>query len=165
VTNPLEIEPRSLIQAGYRYALSLTHHPHDAEDLIQQACLQLIRSRRGLVGRSYLFAAVRNLFIDQARRRARLEIESLAVVDDPSSKVDHEKRADDRMEIEVLLSGLRSEEREVLYLNCVEGFSAREIGELIGSPRGTVLSLLSRAKAKLAGKQTHSETNPGSHHE
>ena len=141
---------RSLIQAGYRYALSLACDRHDAEDLIQQACLRVLRLRGRLVGRSYLFAAIRNLFIEQRRRAAKLTTETLELADSPMAAIDHVRQADNRMEIEHVLSRLRPEEREVLYLSCVQGFSAREIGELTNSPRGTVLSLLSRAKRKLS---------------
>ena len=144
------LEIRSLIQSGYRYALSLTHHQHDAEDLIQQACVRVLRSRGHLVSRPYLFAAVRNLYIDQRRRAANRSVQTLQLVEDIPSPADHEQLTDDRMEIQCLLARLRPEEREALYLNCVEGFSAREIAELTDSPRGTVLSLLSRAKTKLA---------------
>ncbi len=31
------------VQAGYRYAFSLSHNRHDAEDLVQQAWLKLTR--------------------------------------------------------------------------------------------------------------------------
>ena len=61
----------------------------------------------------------------------------------------HVAQIHDRMEIQALLSCLRAEEREALYLNCVEGYTAAEIGELTDQPRGTVLSHLSRAKKRL----------------
>jgi RNA polymerase sigma-70 factor (ECF subfamily) len=51
--------------------------------------------------------------------------------------------------LERALSRLRPGDRELLYLNAVEGYSTREIGNLIGKPRGTVLSSLHRAKQKL----------------
>ena len=43
----------------------------------------------------------------------------------------------------------RPEERELLFLAEVEGYSAREIGEITERPRGSVLSALHRAKGKL----------------
>ena len=36
-----ENDLHELVQAGYRYALALTHHHYDAEDLVQQAWLKL----------------------------------------------------------------------------------------------------------------------------
>jgi RNA polymerase sigma-70 factor (ECF subfamily) len=43
---------------------------------------------------------------------------------------------------------LRSVEREVLFLAVVEGYTADEIGRLVGQSRGSVLSLLHRAREK-----------------
>ena len=148
---PNSIDPQdipSLIQSGYRYALSLTHHRHDAEDLVQQACLKILRSRGDLVSKGYLFATVRSLFIDKGRRRSECELSDASKerIIDPSPN--HVSRTNHRMEVEQILGLLRPEEREALYLNCVEGYTATEIADLTGQPRGTVLSHLSRAKKR-----------------
>ena len=47
------------------------------------------------------------------------------------------------------LAGLRDTEREALLLSVVEGYSASEIASLTDSTRGTVLSLVHRAKLKI----------------
>jgi RNA polymerase sigma-70 factor (ECF subfamily) len=54
-----------------------------------------------------------------------------------------------REEVNHALGHLRPREREALYLSAVESYTAQEIADLTGSPRGTVLSLLHRAKGKL----------------
>jgi DNA-directed RNA polymerase specialized sigma24 family protein len=36
----LTAEIRGHLQAGYRYALALTHHHYEAEDLVQEAWLR-----------------------------------------------------------------------------------------------------------------------------
>lgn len=146
---PADPDVRSLIQAGYRYAYSLTHHRQDAEDLIQQACLKILRSEVGLKSKSYLFVAVRNLFIDRTRCRSEeqlMDTESAVLVD---ASRDHVCQIEDHMELEHLLGCLRAEEREALYLNCVEGYTAAEIAELTGQPRGTVTSHMAKAKKRL----------------
>ena len=99
-----------------------------------------------------MFAAVRNLFLDHCRRQATISFERLANPDVTITVAGEQQRVDDRNDIQTLLSRLTSNEREVLYLSSVEQFTAREIGELTGSPRGTVLSLLSRAKKKLSSQ-------------
>jgi len=55
------------------------------------------------------------------------------------------------MDMGVVLAHLRPEEREALYLNTVEGYTAVEIGAMTGEPRGTVLSRLHRARERLRG--------------
>ena len=54
------------------------------------------------------------------------------------------------MDMELLMSKLRPEESEALFLNVVEGYTASEISERTGSPRGTILSHIHRARQKLA---------------
>jgi RNA polymerase sigma-70 factor (ECF subfamily) len=138
-----------LLQAGFRFALSLTHHTHDAEDLTQQSWLNLARRQGRVRDKSLLFRAIRNLFYDQYRR-------GKIVVFEPLEEEHVELAADDggesalaRGDLDVLLAELRVVEREALFLNCVEGYTAEEIAKLTGQPRGTVLSLLSRARRKL----------------
>ncbi|MCA9005396.1 MAG: RNA polymerase sigma factor [Planctomycetaceae bacterium] len=138
-----------LIQSGYRYAVSLSHNRHDAEDLIQQACLKVLRQQGTLVGKSYLFTAIRNLFYDSLRKRQGIVDEPLVdnlVADDT---IPHTKLIEQKIDLEEILSCLRVEEREVLFLQIVEGYTAQEISTLTQQPRGTVLSLLSRARQRV----------------
>ena len=143
------MDERDLIQAGYSYALSLTHREPEAEDLVQEAWLRLYQSRGSDVNRSLLFTAIKNLFIDQHRRSQLLVFEPFdevtyeAGVDSPAGEV--------RMEdLEKALDELKPQEREAIYLNVVEEYTAREIARLTETPRGTVLSHIHRGKQKLA---------------
>lgn len=135
-----------LIQSGYRYALSLTHHHYDAEDLVQQSWLKLTHRYGSVKNRSMLFSTIRNQFYDQCRRGKIVVFEPIDDHDEPST-AGHQPACDD---MDTMLAGLRSEEREALYLNVVEGYTAQEIAKKTGSPRGTILSLIHRAKRKLA---------------
>lgn len=56
-----------------------------------------------------------------------------------------------RDDVQSILGKLRREEREALYLNVVEGYTAQEISEMTSTPRGSILSLIHRAKKKLNG--------------
>lgn len=136
-----------MIQSGYRYALALTHSTHDAEDLVQTAFLKLYRRHGNVENKALFITTIRNQFIDQ-RRRAKL------IVFQPESDMEQEEAEPtatpgSALDLEAILSHLRPEEREALYLNIVEGYSAREIAELTGKPRNTVLSLIHRGKEKL----------------
>lgn len=141
----------SLIQRGYRYALSLTRDAAAAEDLLQDAWISIL-SRRAPRHVGYLFATIRNRFVDLDRRRRLVVLEPLEpevapwIEEDPLDLEAHHVRAD---EVEKVLGALRAEEREVLYLAVVEGWSVREIAELTDRPLGTVSSWLRRAKLRL----------------
>ncbi len=141
-----------LLASGYRYALSLTHDPSAAEDLLQDACLALLDAGAAWE-RPYLFTTLRNRFIDRCRRQAKVRFLSLEGGDaTPRTDAGRDWEAPDVLrngQLERALGTLRFEEREALYLAVVEGYTAEEIGKLTSRPRGTVLSLLHRAKAKL----------------
>lgn len=143
-------EERDLLQAGYRYALSLCGRPEDAEDLVQDAWYRLHRNGLGVAGKSLLFAAVRNLFIDGRRRDRVVAFEPLDDAPEPAADgADVHAGVLAACDLAAPLAALRAEEREVLFLHVVEGYTAREVAALTGRPRGTVLSLVHRAKGKL----------------
>lgn len=137
----------SLLQHGYRYALSLTHHPAKAEDLLQDAWLAVIQAD-GPHEKGYLFCAIRTRFYNLHRRELLVPMESLdtevAGVGDLVDQHDFDDTG-----LEGALAQLRGIEREVLYLNAVEGYTAQEIGDITGQARGTVLSMLSRSRKKI----------------
>ncbi|SRR5712691_2670814 len=150
----------ALLDRAYRYAFSLAHDAAEAEDLLQDACLSILASG-GPWERSYLFATVRNRFIDRYRRNRKILFLSLDRHDDREEDQPAELNweAPDVLRNGLLdraLSLLRAEERETLFLAVIEGYTAEEIAELTARPRGTILSLLHRTKAKLRqllGKQ------------
>lgn len=148
-------DARRLLQDGYRYALALTHHHRDAEDLVHDAWLSA-QGRWRQPTRRYLYAAIRHRWVDRMRRRAReVLLDSVEPTSDPIPDVE---TPIDRLDLEAALSALRPREREALYLMTVEGWTARDVARLWETPRGTVLSLVHRAKTKLAKALTRGET-------
>jgi len=135
-----------LVQAGYRYALSIVRHHEDAEDLVQQAWMKLQRAYGRVEGLPVLFRTIRNLFYDMKRRSKIVQFEPLDSTPEPGRR----ESAGVSLDMEEVLGRLRAEEREALFLNVVEGYTASEISERTGSPRGTILSHIHRARQKLA---------------
>jgi RNA polymerase sigma-70 factor (ECF subfamily) len=139
MTDPLD----EVLQRGYRYAFSLANDREEARDLIQEACLR-IAQRGGPWNLPYLLTVVRNIFIDERRRRRVLSfrpLEEANAVSSPSVIPDPD--------LGTALQSLGSLERELLFLSVVEGYTAAEIAHHTGRPRGTILSALHRTKAKL----------------
>lgn len=135
---------RDLLQSGFRYALSLTHNEHEAEDLVQDVWLKLYINSGEIKSKSLFYTSIRNLFIDRYRKKKLVVIEQLEEIADAevlTSEIDID-------DIENCLAKLRPEEREALFLNSVEEYTANEIAELTNQPRSTVLSLISRGKKK-----------------
>jgi RNA polymerase sigma-70 factor (ECF subfamily) len=136
-----------LLQSGYRYALSLTHHKANAEDLVQEACLKLYRRYGELKSRALLFVSIRRLYIDRLRQPYLPPAEEFGEIQEPASPITTENGTNE--DLSLLLGLLRPVEREALYLHHVEGYTAQEIADLVGISRNTVLSLLSRGLRKL----------------
>ena len=144
-----------LLQSAYRYAMSLSANSADAEDLVQEGWLRA-RERYGAnADRKIVFRIVRNLYIDGWRRAARfptVDFDTTSTANmqlkDGDASRDPERSCGDGA-LGRHLAQLRDEEREALLLSVVEGYSAGEIASLIGKPRGTVLSLVHRAKQKI----------------
>lgn len=137
-----------LLQAGYRYALSLTHHRQNAEDLIQDAWLKLCRRYGGVGSQAALFTTIRHLYIDQCRRAHVIAFEVLDN-DAHESPTVPQILPGTTQDLQMLLGALRPAEREAIFLHHVHGHTAEEIAVLTAQPRGTVLSLLHRALEKL----------------
>ncbi len=139
-----------LLQAGYRYALALRGRPQDAHDLVHEAWLKLNAEWLPIMTKPRLFRTIRNLFIDQYRREQLLVLDTSASdMDDYAAQEVSLDRDIQARELSHCLAQLRAPEREILFLNSVEGYTVSEIVRMTGRPRGTVLSLLHRAREKM----------------
>lgn len=153
------MELTELLQNGYRYALSLTHHKSRAEDLLQDAWVAVLQAR-GARTKSYLFSAIRTRFLNLYKRE---RLVPMIPLEDAHVETDLDNDLRDigplfRAEAEVLeeaLARLRPVEREALFLAAVQDYTAQEIADLTQQTRGTVLSLIHRARHKLRRMLPH----------
>jgi RNA polymerase sigma-70 factor (ECF subfamily) len=155
------VEPH--LDAAYNLARWLARDPHQAEDIVQEACMRALRfldSCKGDDGRAWLLAIVRNTFYSAWRKRRPEEVNLTIDEDDElwnggeeAWKLDpalaFQRKAESRR-IDLALLRLPAEYREVLILRELEDLSYREIAEVLEVPAGTVMSRLSRARAQLA---------------
>ncbi|MDN5210529.1 RNA polymerase sigma factor [Fulvivirgaceae bacterium BMA12] len=134
-----------LLNRGYRYGFSLTNDEDQAFELLQNAYLKIRENNKPLIV-PYLIRTIRNDYID-AKRKEKTKFKwfknnrSTSGAYIPANGVEPV--------LDRLLTELKDREREILLLSVVEEYTAKEIGELLGMPRNTVLSILSRTKKKL----------------
>ena len=143
-------ELQELLNAGYRYACALRIDPNDAEDLVQESWLKVVRAYGTRITRAVFLRTIRNLYIDNFRRAKRYQHVPL---DDTPYLVDYSAElavhdVGDPL-LDRCLAKLRDPEREALFLMVVEGYTAEEVGRLTHTPKGTVLSLVHRARMKM----------------
>lgn len=132
------------VRGMLRVALQLVPDRASAEDLVQDALLAAWRSfqrfEQGTDCRAWLFKIMLNLATKRRRRESRfvplIDVSAQACFPEP-------------VETLAALEALSEEHRTVLLLAAVEGFTCKEIAQILDVPIGTVMSRLSRARAEL----------------
>jgi RNA polymerase sigma-70 factor (ECF subfamily) len=150
----------------YPAALRLTRDPSDAEDLIQETFL---RAYRGFAGfeegtnlRAWMYRILTNTFINIYRKKQREpvtvqeeDIEDWYLYDRLGAsgvEASAETEVLDRLpddDVQRALEALPEGFRMAVLLADVEGFSYREIAEILDVPIGTVMSRLHRGRKAL----------------
>ncbi len=154
----------------YRLAYRLTGNPHDAEDLTQEVFVRVFRSLHTYTPDNFegwLHRITTNLFLDRARRRARLRFDSLS--DDAAARLVGNGAAPDRHladalfddDVEVALAGLPEDFRAAVVLCDVEGLSYDEVGAVLGIKSGTVRSRIHRGRRLLRKALAHRAPSGG----
>lgn len=132
----------------YGLALTIVGDPGAAEDVAQETFVRAWRHattydpRRGAVA-TWLLTIARNLAIDRARLKASLPMEPELVAlrlerESDAEPADATTRLADRERMRELLTALPPPQRRALVLATYFGRTAKEIGELDGTPLGTV---------------------------
>ena len=144
----------ALIPRLRRYARALTGERFRADDLVQDTLERAISKwalwRPGTDLRAWTFTIMHNVFVNQVKRSA-----NAGEILDPYAGLDTEDgsaRADTLAALSAInhaLQQLSDEQREVLLLVTLEGFSYDEAAHTLGMPIGTVMSRLSRARVRL----------------
>jgi RNA polymerase sigma-70 factor (ECF subfamily) len=146
---------KTLLNDLYRYALSLSHDETLAFDLVQSCCEKTLNKKiTPDQHKAFMFKVIRNQYIDIYRRR-KLE---LVIDSELTSQSDIEEQCTlqnldqimiDKQHVDLILSDLNYQDRELLYLWAVEGTTMQELSERTATPRGTLLSRLNRLKKRL----------------
>jgi len=138
-------------QSLYRFALSLARNESDACDLVQQTFSQWARKGSQLrdpsLAKTWLFTTLRREFLATVRKSARYSGEPPG--DDDAALEPHQAESIDAAEVMECLRKLPLEYREPLVLFYLQDVSYSEIAAILEVPIGTVMSRLSRGKARL----------------
>jgi RNA polymerase sigma-70 factor, ECF subfamily len=152
-------------------AVRMTRGREDAEDLVQETMARAWAAfghfEQGTNVRAWLYRIMTNTFISGYRRRERVPVlmredltDRVALPMWPSGLPalrSAEAEALDRMPAEEIRQALRElpeDFRTVVYLADVEGYTYHETAAMMGTPIGTVMSRLHRARRTLRSKLT-----------
>lgn len=151
----------------YGAALRMTRNPADAEDLVQDTYVKAFASFHqftpGTNLKAWLYRILTNSYINTYRKRQRQpqtsggdQIEDWQLARAEAHTSDGLRTAEmealDRMPDSAVtdaMNALSPDFRLAVYLADVEGFSYKEIAEIMGTPIGTVMSRLNRGRNQL----------------
>ena len=141
------------LEAVYRYAFRLSGNCDQAEELTQQAflqaCARIGQLRRAESARSWLLAIVRNCFCQQLRQQQREPQLAPEELWDQWAQHAPAEESWDAERLQQALDRLPVEYRVVLLMHYFEQATYQQIAQRLNIPLGTVMSRLSRAKARL----------------
>ena len=148
----------------YRLAYRLTGNRHDAEDLTQEVFVRVFRSLSSYTPGTFegwLHRITTNLFLDQARRKAKIRFDALA--EDAETRIPSKASAPDTQyldtqfddDVESALAALPPDFRAAVVLCDIEGLSYEEISDVLDLKLGTVRSRIHRGRAMLRNALAH----------
>lgn len=149
----LDVVPH--LDSLWRYARVLARNDADADDLVQDALARAIRlsgsydPQRPLL--NWLIVILRNTYFSSRKRSAaeQQRIEAVAVGD---ATPPVQEQSADLGKVMSAFEALAPDQREVLQIVAVLGFSYADAADALGIPVGTVMSRLNRGRAALKAR-------------
>ena len=150
----------------YAAAMRYTKNPQDAQDLVQdtyaKAFVAFHQFEPGTNLKAWLYRILTTTFINTYRKDQRRpqisdgELEDWQIYDAASHTSDQGRSAEDvaldgivDVDVKAALAAMPEDFRMAVYLADVEGFSYKEIADIVGVPSGTVMSRLHRGRKLL----------------
>ena len=154
-SSQLRKELVALLPRLRRFALSLTSNGADGDDLLQAAIERVLAKTppEDVALDRWMFRVIKNIWIDEIRARKVRSDDGVKQAIDLHDRPDGVAEIEGRTElaqVQRLMQKLPDEQRLVLLLIPVEGYSYKEASEILDIPTGTVMSRLARARAALA---------------
>jgi RNA polymerase sigma-70 factor (ECF subfamily) len=138
----------------YGYVRSIVRDDHEAEDVTQQVFAKLMTSigkydDRGGMFFAWLLRLARNVAIDHLRANRMTPTET--VIDPDAS---YRPEVDGKEAVEAALATLPAEQRQVVIMRNVMGFSPGEIAERMGRSEGSIHGLHHRGRRAMQRELT-----------
>jgi RNA polymerase sigma-70 factor, ECF subfamily len=152
-----------LLPKLWRFALRLTRHQQDAEDLVQRTCVRALERQQQWNPEgsplSWLYAIMHSIWLNEMRSRRLHPVSSLTNDDGvESDAVELGATMSELAEPESLffcrqivaaVDELPEAQRLVMLLIAVDGMSYAEAAEVLNVPVGTVMSRVFRARVSI----------------
>ena len=148
----------------YKTAWRLTGRPDEAEELVQQVMVKLYPRTVEMQDIERLGPWLKKVlyreFVDAWRKKIRRPEHYLsdtpddigvigADVDNPEALIE---RASDQQRVRAALDSLREQDRTLIIMHLVEGYTLPELQDFFNEPRETIKTRLRRARGRLKKK-------------
>ncbi len=145
----------------YRVAYRLCGNTPDSEDLIQELLIKLYPQRNEMQSIEYLRAwmvrVLYHLYLDIKRREQR---SPMAWLDNDETKLDRltsnnttpealAEETSSQQQLINIVNTLNDDQRVLIILSDIEGYTLKELANILDIPIGTIKSRLSRARSQL----------------
>jgi RNA polymerase sigma-70 factor, ECF subfamily len=148
-------------QHAWKIAYRFLDDSMEAEDVAQEAFLKILqaapRYRPTASFRTYLYRVLTRLCIDRARKKQPALADDLPEVADSSTgPADQLMEREQGAQLRMALDSLPPNQKAAIILRHYEGLSYREIAQSLSVTPKAVESLISRARAALQSRLSHS---------
>src|SRR5438045_4418451 len=147
----LEALYRAFETPVYNLVRRMLRRPEDAEDVLQETFLEVVRNIKQYRGEGHLWGWVRRIAASKALMRIRRDqVRATEQLDERSAAhVGTVGAVPARIDLERAFERLSETSRAVVWLHDVEGHTHEEIAELMGKTVSFSKSQLARAHARL----------------
>ena len=140
-------------QKLYRLALFLLHDREEAEDILQDVFLKLWTQKDKLDAynsvEAFAMTITKNLCLDKLKAGKRKQMVDVTGIDLSSGDLNpyqHSEMTDSMSNVQKLLAALPEQQKLVLHLRDVEGYSFEEIEQITSLTVNNLRVILSRAR-------------------
>ena len=167
MSSRFESEIEKLVTPLYRYAIAITGSLLDAEDLLQETLLKILKTQNKFNQienkQTYSFAIMTNLFRDDHRRQTRRPTTGQLVFDPEINSANKDLLREDQNERIALamkfFQRLPDLQRQVMYLRCVEEYSISQIAKTLATTENNIKASLSIGRKKVRQMMQQQKVN------
>ncbi|MGI6403705.1 MAG: RNA polymerase sigma factor [Oscillospiraceae bacterium] len=139
----------------YKVALYTLGNSYDAEDVVSETFIEAYKGITNLrdVGSfkawmmKILSVRCKRKIADYVKHKNTFDLENFITT--LSDSTDMASDASERVTVVEAMSRLSYQERQIIVLSVLQGYTTKEIARILGSPQGTISSKLHRSLAKL----------------
>ena len=139
----------------YKFALYTLGNPHDAEDVVSETFMEAYRGLPKLRDDAAFKPWITKILSIRCKRKIGDYVKNKNIydIDDFINLTEDDSDLTGEASGKIMLSGamaqLSYEERSIVILSVLQGYTTREIAQIMGSPHGTVSSKLYRSLKKM----------------